>query len=210
MVMLMPNWCENKISFQTNNNDLIKYFESLNSSEDPKLFSDFIPEPDYHNEEDGYDWRGAAWGTKWQPANIGVTIQEPDADGFAWIEAYFDTPYAPPIPFVLEFEKQTSIPVMCHFMERDMGFCGIYRNGLVESYHFDAERAPKEIYDAFEIDPEPYWIDRDEAFISFGEPKKGKPWRNAVYLDRRRREIEKGPSLVKRFATYIRSNFLSI
>ena len=205
----MPNWCANKLSFNTKNDDLIKYFESLNSSEDPKLFSHFVPEPDYHDKTDWYDWRWASWGTKSEACDLHVEITKlpPEADGLVLVEAYFNTAWAPPIPFLIEFERQTSIPVVCHYYEPNEEFSGIYRDGLVESYDFNPDGVPKEIYEEFGIDPEGYW---DFPIINFVEPTKGEPWIYPVGLDRRRRQIEKGPSLLKRFATYIRSNLLSI
>jgi len=128
----MPNWCYNWLTISSRDDDAEKVHEVmdfLKGGDEPLDFSRVIPEPLGLEGMDGYDWRVANWGTKWNVRDARV-----DRDGVAATYS-FETAWAPCVPVVerlaalfpdLEFSLAYDEPGM------DFGGYVFYRDGEIE------------------------------------------------------------------------------
>ena len=147
----MPNWCSN-IVYVKGTGEAKEKIEEIFSKEEP--FAEIKPEPNYdevavpwglakvlsakRNEveleepEPGRknawrDWRIANWGTKWEPSDLGI-----DLDDEGNLTLVFDTAWTPPAKLLEELSKVEGVEeVISHFYEPGADFIGIefYEDG---------------------------------------------------------------------------------
>ncbi len=113
----MPNHCHNRVTFYSEDTTLITKLHNIFKSD--KIFTQFIPEPDWANtpnekgelpiqpepdsmyppqfpdgttDDRWYSWRLANWGTKWDAYEVDIDDSEMH-NGF---EVTFDTAWSPP------------------------------------------------------------------------------------------------------------------
>ena len=150
----MPNWCSNTLKVISTNEERLKEFKQavlvINTEHpdwDPSFtFNNLYPTPPELMDEnafgqsensdvlnlkygasDWYTWRVANWGTKWDAAESGISAD----DGHKLI-VWFDTAWAPPIPWLEKIAVQfPELNFSMIFEEPGMNFCGIveYENG---------------------------------------------------------------------------------
>jgi len=150
----MPNWCSNTLKVHSTNEERLKEFKQsvlVINTEHPDwdtsfTFNNLYPTPPELMDENAFDqsensdvlnlkygasdwytWRVANWGTKWDAAESGISADD-DQNLIAW----FDTAWAPPIPWLEKIAVQfPELNFSMIFEEPGMDFCGIveYENG---------------------------------------------------------------------------------
>ena len=165
----MPNWCNNTLMIVApNNHKLTMVCKKLGlKNETPQLnFGSIVPEPrGLMDEEQGgsngfampnwYNWRVENWGCKWDVGDLDelcITYNEVEAYvshviTYPRVIVQFDTPWAPPTPFVMALsEKYPDCVIFLEFEEGGMGFEGeiVVKAGDVEH---QAERDMKPDFD---------------------------------------------------------------
>jgi hypothetical protein len=127
----MPNWCMNKLTVSHPNKDMVDRFEKAYNL--GKACSDFVPEPNYINDDEWYNWRVCNWGTKW---DIGADIGTDKEERYGLkatrvaneVSCSFDSAWAPPVGL---YEKlfELGYDIKATYWEPGMAFCGIWDNG---------------------------------------------------------------------------------
>ena len=173
----MPNWCNNTLMIVAPNKyKLTMVCKKLGlKNEIPQVnFGSIVPEPrgpDWTSNgelqasawfamPDWYAWRVENWGCKWDVGDIDescITYDEVEAydvhrSSDDWItyprvNVQFDTPWAPPTPFVMALsEKYPDCAILLEFEEGGMCFEGeiVVKAGDVE---YQAERDMKPDFD---------------------------------------------------------------
>jgi hypothetical protein len=129
----MPNWCHNTLEVTGDSEDIIAFINKARRSPDerdqPLFFTNFVPEPEYSEEQEGgtmpvwWHWRIENWGTKWEPTfetpaiALGASEAEPGAEkerlsledapnGEMRVSYEFDTAWAPPIQVIFAASRQ--------------------------------------------------------------------------------------------------------
>ena len=122
----MPNWCMNRLVVSGNE---VKEFVShsrIDGGSGDFSFSALVPEPEYENDQQWYDWRNTNWGVKWDCDGARVEYNGDSAT------ISFDTPWNPPFAWLrkvsgmypgLTFQNFAGEPGMNYHEEV------IYRNG---------------------------------------------------------------------------------
>jgi Ferredoxin-like domain in Api92-like protein len=112
----MPNWCMNDLRISGNADEILSFIED-NKTDGEFCFKTLVPEPEYKNSEEWYDWRLSNWGTKWD-VDGDVDVNKLD-DGL--YRLYFTTAWSPPIQWfetviksypTLKFELHAGEPGM--------------------------------------------------------------------------------------------------
>lgn len=170
----MPNWCNNTLMIVApNKHKLTMVCKKLGlKNEIPQVnFGSIVPEPrdlmDVHLEReqmdnnrfampDWYNWRLQNWGCKWDVGDIDescITYNEVETyESGDWItyprvNVQFDTPWAPPVPFVMALSKRyPDCAMLLEFEEGGMSFEGelVVKDGRIEH---EAEREMKPDFD---------------------------------------------------------------
>ena len=140
--MIMPNWCENKLTISHEDTDVIdNLMAQVRADDNGNLFNYIKPMPENtfrgmlgENErkeckEKGipnwYDWSFTNWGTKWDAAHLDWHQLDEHT-----VEFNFDTAWSPPIP-VYEALAEQGYQVEAYYLEYGVGFAG--------QWHFDGE-----------------------------------------------------------------------
>jgi hypothetical protein len=147
----MPNWCSNKVTIQTNDEELFARLKAaVTKCEKEGFFSEFIPIPE-EEKDNWYFWCIANWGTKW---DTGVFLVEEDEDS---VQLSFDTAWGPPVKFYESLEELGYV-VNAMYFEPGMAFAGIWEDGSDNSYDYSSMSAdeveqylPEELDEAFYI-----------------------------------------------------------
>lgn len=88
----MPNWCVNTLIVNTGDKPELERFKA--ETADPQgdreeqilSFAALVPEPEYKNPDDWYNWRIENWGCKWNPSEPDVIDETSDS-----VQYSFDT-----------------------------------------------------------------------------------------------------------------------
>lgn len=123
----MPNWCNNNLTINSDDPELIKKFNLALDAE--YLFQALKPNP---SGEWDYAWSVDNWGVKWDVKKDEVQVVQADEDR---IIVSFDTAWGPPIA-LYEYLEEQGYEVIGMYYEPGMAFCGIYNNGYDEYYEF--------------------------------------------------------------------------
>lgn len=131
----MPNYCENYLSIEGNNDTKKLIMEFVKSEENAFDFDKIVPMPDYiyrgvvgererkiYGENNWYDWSVKNWGTKWNSADVEIWDDE----------IQFQTAWSPCDPVIAALaEKFPTMRFTYTFYEPGMCFCGkrVYENG---------------------------------------------------------------------------------
>jgi hypothetical protein len=134
---VMPNFCENIVTFTHDNVDEIQKMKKL-VEETKLLFSHYVPEPeDYSKVAIFYEgraitktndkwwyWRHQHWGTKTDPSDIDIDYVEDDPHSITF---FFHTAWNPPIEF---FDKMVDLGwgVECTYEEEALQLVGRYND----------------------------------------------------------------------------------
>ena len=95
----MPNWCTNKLYVAGPKEDLDRFFEGIQESEDGELsiMKSYLPMPEeLHgtkspgDEPNWYDWQLENWGCKWGDCDLSFEDQSED-----YLIIEYDTPWGP-------------------------------------------------------------------------------------------------------------------
>ena len=115
----MPNWCSN-IVYVKGTKEAKEKVKDIFSKDEP--FAEIKPHPPGEGGENGWrNWRRANWGTKWEPTELGV-----DLDDEGNLTLVFDTAWTPPAPGLEELSKMEGVEeVVSHFYESGSDFIGI-------------------------------------------------------------------------------------
>lgn len=165
----MPNWCSNTLKVESDNieklNDfkekIIYYKEDDTEKKWPSLtFNKLVPCPEEllneaafgagdnrdelvakYGASDWYQWRVENWGTKWDAADADTIDDEPD-----YLTVYFDTAWAPPVPWLLKVaEMYPELRFRLEYEEPGCNFCGYY--SVVDGNDIDFEEGELEMVD---------------------------------------------------------------
>ena len=126
----MPNWCMNRLVVSGNE---VKEFIShsrIDGGSGDFSFSALVPEPEYEDDQQWYDWRNANWGVKWDVDGARIEYNGDSAT------ISFDTPWNPPFKWL---EKVSGMYPGLTFQnyagEPGMNFHDVahYRNGKMVS-----------------------------------------------------------------------------
>jgi hypothetical protein len=123
----MPNWCNNNLTIESSDLNLINKFKLALDSDG--LFQSFKPNP---TGEWNYAWSVENWGVKWDISSEDIQIIQFDEDR---IIIDFDTAWGPPLEFY-KYLESLGYTVVGMYHESGMCFCGIYSNGFDEYYEF--------------------------------------------------------------------------
>ena len=130
----MPDYMTNKVSIETDDENIIKFF-----AENEYSFNLFIPQPDFETYQQQHEWRCENWGTKSDCVDLELTFNK-FSDGMTEIELSFLTAWHAPIPIFKTMEETFA----GHFQQAVFGMfamvVGIYRDG--ELHTGDFEEAP--------------------------------------------------------------------
>lgn len=111
----MPNFCENKLTVKGEAAEVERFVSEQHARieyrERPISFTKSVPMPDHiyqggltqeererYGANNWYDWSIENWGTKWDATSTGEW-SAPEGSGIA--EIYFETAWAPPIPWLI-------------------------------------------------------------------------------------------------------------
>ena len=153
----MPNWCNNYLTIEGNDETLREILEFVKSEETAFDFEKIIPMPDYiyrgvispeaekiYGKNNWYDWSIENWGTRWNSEDAEV-----DAN-----EILFLTAWSSCDPVIAALAKMyPTMRIVYTFYEPGMCFCGqrVYENGKI-TFSFDGDYCEN-----------PYWEDDEEA-----------------------------------------------
>jgi hypothetical protein len=115
----MPNWSFNHLQIIGKQDEIDKCLNSVKTKESAFDFDAVIPRPE--NISDWYTWNIEHWGTKWnaQPSSGDTIVAERIPTG---AEIWFDTPWTPPVPVLLELSKKfPELEFQLYFTEEWMG-----------------------------------------------------------------------------------------
>ena len=90
---------------------------------------------------DGYNWRVANWGTKWDVADVEIdddALEVSDEEGLAWFSFRCWTAWGPPVP-VWDALHSHGIDVEADYQDEANMFEGEYQNGKNKSWQMDQE-----------------------------------------------------------------------
>ena len=128
----MPNWCSNNVTIEADPDSELfrKLMNSVNDEKD--LFNQFVPQPEFSNDQEWYGWNVENWGTKWdaQPSNI---TWEGNTVSFG-----LETAWAPPIS-LYEYIYNLGWQVEGLYHEGGMAFCGIWKDGDDDYYEYESD-----------------------------------------------------------------------
>ena len=148
----MPNWCSNNVTIEADPDSELfrKLMNSVNDEKD--LFNQFVPQPEFSNDQEWYGWNVDNWGTKWdaKPWNV---IETSNGVTFS-----IETAWAPPIRFYEALEAQ-GYRVTAYYMEEGMAFCGAYQDGYdeyIEYGNMTADEMEEQL---------PAWVDEEFSLI---------------------------------------------
>jgi hypothetical protein len=134
----MPNWCMNDMRVSGADVEVLSFIED-NKTNGEFCFKTLMPEPEYTNSEQWFDWRCANWGVKWD-VDGDVDVQKID-EGF--YRLYFTTPWEAPLGWFktvaakypkLKFELVSADPGLdWHFVwQAQGGMCLLENKGSFE------------------------------------------------------------------------------
>jgi len=73
----------------------------------------------------GYDWENDNWGHKWGCTDVSACHEKSEDGSFEFLNYCFETPWAPPIPFMNEVSKDfPSLSFVLNYEEPGMAFEG--------------------------------------------------------------------------------------
>ena len=145
----MPNWCNNSINITGPADQVKALWEQAQTNwknEQYGLLNAMVPMPDAlkgtrsPSPDDGsqptvdgfdnwYDWCVAKWGTKWDIGEEGLEFEDTE-DGYATINGWFESAWAPPIEAYNTFlENNEEMSIRANYEEGGMDFAGIYEDG---------------------------------------------------------------------------------
>lgn len=115
----MPNWCMNRLEvIGPDAKEFYNYNKESGSGD--FSFSTLVPEPEYKNDNQWYDWRLKNWGVKWDVANDDVRFTE-ISDSLVNIQ--FETPWDAPVEWLKSASKQfPHLKFILHSGEPGMNF----------------------------------------------------------------------------------------
>ena len=88
----MPNWCSCRAVI-TGPSPVIDEIRLKLTQDDPELLAWMVPQPNFENDQDWYQWNISNWGAKWDISDVYIdNAAEPDS-----IEFSFSTAWAPPV-----------------------------------------------------------------------------------------------------------------
>lgn len=120
----MPNWCANLVSISGEEDQMTKFKNDAKTDKDVLSFEKMLPCPE---NEDGYNWRIANWGTKWDIDNTDTEIL---FDSPYQLILRFITAWAPPEEFFNTISKRyPDLYFTCVYAEPGMDFDGMFSFG---------------------------------------------------------------------------------
>lgn len=136
----MPNWCMNDLRISGNDADVLSFVED-NKTNGDFCFKTLVPEPEYANDDEWYDWRVNNWGTKWD-VDGDVLVENLDNDLY---RLYFTTAWDAPLAWFksvvknypkLKFELASADPGMnWHYVwQAQGGVCLLEHRGSFEDF----------------------------------------------------------------------------
>ena len=88
----MPNWCSNRARI-TGPAPVIKEITEILNQDNPELLNWMVPQPNFENDQDWYQWNVNNWGTKWDICDVYIDNDaEEDSITFS-----FSSAWAPPV-----------------------------------------------------------------------------------------------------------------
>jgi hypothetical protein len=178
----MPNWCANKVTFKHSDpKQLHKLVRAWNSG---CLMGTFLPCPaelkatiagcvgpagsaaqlaleaqeqqniELYGAKNWYDWQVGHWGTKWDVGRETDQTPKRVSPSAKHITLVFDSAWSPPIQFFEHLRAVEGFNITAYCFEPGVGFCGIYRDGVIEEFDVptkqnELEKLPKRLVQAF-------------------------------------------------------------
>jgi hypothetical protein len=134
----MPNWCQNVVTITCDESKKEELAALLRSIEEEKFCEHVKPLP---GGEWNYGWAVANWGTKWDIVECEV-LQDEDTE----IIVFFQSAWSPPLP-IYEQLVADGFGVDASYEERGCGFCGVWRDGVDDSYDIPEFESRGEAYE---------------------------------------------------------------
>lgn len=153
----MPNWCDNTLYLTHKDPKMVD--KAIQGWKEGKFFGTLYPEPDYTKvkvkhtfpvnmvtgeakpeyvdpDQAWYDWRLQNWGTKWEIESSEHYIDIEENEHGKAIRASFNTAWSPPTNL---YEKliEDGYEVKALYYEGGCAFCGIFEDGIDETYETD-------------------------------------------------------------------------
>lgn len=157
----MPNWVYNDILIKDlDENSYKKFKDNYFDGEDNFTFQKIIPRPaEFDKGDSWYDWNISNWGCKWDSSNTVVEYKNSEKE----LNLYFNTPWSPPIPVILNLSKKIKQNIKLTYNE-EQGWGGIidFKSGtLTEGESWDI---PESHADLVNRKQECYCLSSDEVF----------------------------------------------
>lgn len=147
----MPNWCQNGLTLQHDNPEMIT--RAISAFARGALCNEFAPIPE-DKKDNSWDWCIENWGTKWDVGgeNEIFKIIYP-----TMVEMSFDSAWTPPME-VYNTMSDLGFKITGYYYESGNGFCGCYTSEGGDEY-FEIEgnadwveaNIPNHIDEYFEI-----------------------------------------------------------
>ena len=117
----MPNWCSNRAVI-TGPSPVIDEIRLKLTQDDPELLAWMVPQPNFENDQDWYQWNISNWGAKWDISDVYIdNAAEPDS-----IEFSFSTAWAPPVEaFTTWAMSDGRVQFTLEYWEPGCGFVGV-------------------------------------------------------------------------------------
>ena len=174
----MPNWCNNNLTLEHDDPQMIQ--RAYDALERGEFLNEFIPVPadlqivagrmgdgdeqrelerktaeniEKYGYGNWYDYCCGEWGTKWDVGGQGQSDIHPEG---RMLHTYFDSAWSPPVNAYAKLE-QLGFRVNAMFYESGMAFAGSYEDGNCDDFSLedmsadDIERDYPEIDEAFGI-----------------------------------------------------------
>jgi hypothetical protein len=148
---MMPNWCENVVTFTGPREKLDALIKGAGKGE---LLNTIRPMPESvfrgnvgtaereeHGTNNWYDWSVEHWGTKW---DVGECSVEDDGESVTF---HFDSAWSPPVE-AYRYAEEQGLAVDAKYCETGFYFIGRYGAGVEVSSQID-ECEDEELRDCF-------------------------------------------------------------
>jgi len=129
----MPNWCENRMIIKGKKEEIDRFLkEAKGEGEDKNLpvsLGKLVPVPkELLDGEDGYHWRLAHWGSKWDLCECIITSRKDYKNGISKVEIDYETAWSPISEGLCKIsEIFPQLEFFHKYIEEGVGFAG-YQN----------------------------------------------------------------------------------
>ena len=138
----MPNWTSNRATITGPAPVIKEIIDVLNQDHSP-LLNWMVPQPNFENDSDWYDWNVNNWGTKWDISDVYFENQAEEDS----IEFSFCTAWAPPVDAFLTWAQTDGrVQFNLEYWEPGIGFVGSaswdgdsFDDNYVDCYQDEAE-----------------------------------------------------------------------